>query len=111
MPYFLVGLFCTNLGEAWRISWGSNMSEKMQGLVLYGGFSTAFSNILPSFKLFDLAIGIACGVALRLAVYLKGKNAKTYRHNKEYGSARWGKHEDIEPFIDPDFFKNIITYT
>ncbi len=108
IPYFAVGLFCTNFGEAWRISWGSNMSEKMQGLVLYGGLSTAFSNIMPSFHPFDLLIGIACGLALRLAVYLKGKNAKTFRHNREYGSARWGKHEDIEPFEDPDFKNNVI---
>ncbi|MBO6241989.1 MAG: type IV secretory system conjugative DNA transfer family protein [Butyrivibrio sp.] len=108
IPYFVVGLFCTNFGEAWRISWGSNMSEKIQGLVLYGGLSTAFSNILPSLKPFDLAVGIACGAALRLAVYLKGKNAKTFRHNREYGSARWGKHEDIEPFEDPDFKNNVI---
>ena len=108
IPYFAVGLFCTNLGEAWRISWGSNMSEKIQGLVLYGGLSEAFSNLLPSLNPFDLMIGIVCGVALRLAVYLKGKNAKTFRHNREYGSARWGKHEDIEPFEDPDFKNNVI---
>ena len=108
IPYFAVGLFCTNLGEAWRISWGSNMSEKIQGLVLYGGLSEAFSNLLPSLHPFDLMIGIVCGAALRLAVYLKGKNAKTFRHNREYGSARWGKHEDIEPFEDPDFKNNMI---
>lgn len=108
IPYFAVGLFCTNLGEAWRISWGSNMSEKIQGLVLYGGLSEAFSNLLPSLNPFDLMIGIVCGAALRLAVYLKGKNAKTFRHNREYGSARWGKHEDIEPFEDPDFKNNVI---
>ena len=108
IPYFAVGLFCTNLGEAWRISWGSNMSEKIQGLVLYGGLNEAFSNLLPSLHPFDLMIGIVCGAALRLAVYLKGKNAKTFRHNREYGSARWGKHEDIEPFEDPDFKNNVI---
>ena len=108
IPYFAVGLFCTNLGEAWRISWGSNMSEKIQGLVLYGGLSEAFSNLLPSLHPFDLMIGIVCGAVLRLAVYLKGKNAKTFRHNREYGSARWGKHEDIEPFEDPDFKNNVI---
>lgn len=108
IPYFAVGLFCTNFGEAWRISWGSNMSEKIQGLVLYGGLSEAFSNLLPSLHPFDLMIGIVCGAALRLAVYLKGKNAKTFRHNREYGSARWGKHEDIEPFEDPDFKNNVI---
>jgi len=108
IPYFAVGLFCTNLGEAWRISWGSNMSEKIQGLVLYGGLSEAFSNLLPSLYPFDLMIGIVCGAVLRLTVYLKGKNAKTFRHNREYGSARWGKHEDIEPFEDPDFKNNVI---
>ena len=108
IPYFLVGLFCTNLGEAWRIAWGSNMSEKVQGLVLYGGFSTAFSNLLPSFHPFDLLIGIACGAGLRLAVYIKGKNAKKFRHDQEYGSARWGKREDIEPFMDEKFENNII---
>ncbi len=108
IPYVLVGLFCTNLGEAWRIAWGSNMSEKVQGLVLYGGFSSAFANILPSLHPFDLMVGIACGAALRLAVYIKGKNAKSFRHNKEYGSARWGKHEDIEPYEDPVFGNNVI---
>ena len=108
IPYVLVGLFCTNLGEAWRIAWGSNMSEKVQGLVLYGGFSKAFANILPSLHPFDFAVGIACGAALRLAVYIKGKNAKSFRHNREYGSARWGKHEDIEPYEDPVFKNNVI---
>lgn len=108
IPYFLVGLFCTNLGEAWRISWGSNMSEKIQGLVLYGGFKTAFANFLPSFQPFDILVGIFCGVALRLAVYIKGKNAKKFRHDQEYGSARWGKREDIEPFMDEKFENNII---
>ena len=108
IPYFLVGLFCTNLGEAWRIAWGSNMSEKVQGLVLYGGFSKAFANILPSLHPFDLTVGIACGLALRLAVYIKGRNAKNFRHNSEYGSARWGKPEDIEPYVDPEFKNNVI---
>ena len=108
IPYVLIGLFCTNLGEAWRIAWGSNMSEKIQGLVLYGGFSKAFANILPSLHPFDLMVGIACGAALRLAVYIKGKNAKSFRHGREYGSARWGKHEDIEPFEDPVFKNNVI---
>ena len=108
IPYFLVGLFCTNLGEAWRIAWGSNMSEKVQGLVLYGGFSKAFANILPSLHPFDLTVGIACGLALRIAVYIKGRNAKNFRHNSEYGSARWGKPEDIEPYVDPEFKNNVI---
>ena len=108
VPYVLVGLFCTNLGEAWRIAWGNNASEKLQGLILYGGFSEAFANILPSFHPFDLMIGIAFGGILRLAVYIKSKNAKTFRHNVEYGSARWGKHEDIEPFEDEKFENNVI---
>ena len=108
VPYVLVGLFCTNLGEAWRIAWGNNASEKLQGLILYGGFSEAFANILPSFHPFDLMIGIAFGGILRLAVYIKGKNAKKYRHNQEYGSARWGKPEDIEPFVDEKFENNVI---
>ena len=108
IPYVLVGLFCTNLGEAWRISWGSNMSEKMQGLILYGGFKTAFANILPSLQPFDLMVGVFFGAALRLAVYIKGKNAKKFRHDQEYGSARWGKREDIEPFMDEKFENNII---
>ncbi len=108
VPYFAVGLFCTNLGEAWRISSGSQISEKVQGMVLYGGFARAFSNILPSIHPFDLAVGIACGAALKLAVYIKGKNARTFRHNREYGSARWGKHEDIEPYEDPVFANNVI---
>ncbi|WP_029232936.1 VirD4-like conjugal transfer protein, CD1115 family [Butyrivibrio sp. VCB2006] len=108
LPYFLVGGFATNLGEAWRIASGTNVSEKVQGLVLYGGFSRAFENILPSLHPFDLAVGITAGAALRIAVYLKGKNAKNFRHNQEYGSARWGKQEDIEPFMDPDFKNNVI---
>ena len=89
IPYFAVGLFCTNLGEAWRIAWGSNMSEKVQGLILYGGFKTAFANRLPSFHPLDLAVSIACGAGLRLAVFIKSKNAKKFRHGEEHGSARW----------------------
>ncbi len=108
IPYVIVGLFATNLGEAWRLSSGSSFSERMQSLILYGGFAKAFSDILPSFNLFDIVVGAACGAALRLAVYLKGKNAKHFRHNIEYGSARWGKHEDIEPYEDPAFENNVI---
>lgn len=108
IPYVAIGLFATNLGEAWRISAGTNASEKLQGMVTGGGFQAAFSNILPSLHPFDLAVGVCCGLALRLAVYLKGKNAKKYRHNEEYGSARWGNHADIEPFEDPDFKNNVI---
>lgn len=108
VPYFLIGAIATNLGEAWRIAEGTNMSEKLQGMVIGGAFGTAFSNPMPSIHPIDLLVGIAVGGALRLAVYLKGKNAKKYRHNVEYGSARWGTHEDIEPFIDKDFSNNVI---
>ena len=108
IPYVLVGLFCTNLGEAYRLSIGKTFSETVQRMVLYGGFKVAFSNMLPSLHAFDLVVGICCGAALKLAVYIKGKNAKKFRHDQEYGSARWGTHEDIEPFEDPDFKNNII---
>ena len=108
IPYILIGAFATNLGEAWRIADGANMSEKIQGMVLEGGFGAAFSNPLPSLQPLDLLIGIAVGVILRVAVYLKGKNAKNYRHNVEYGSARWGTKADIEPFEDSKFANNVI---
>jgi len=108
IPYIILGLLATNLGEAWRIAAGANASEKVQSLVLDGVFATAFSNPLPSLYPGDLLVGIACGAALRLAVYLKGKNAKKFRHNEEYGSARWGRHADIEPFEDPVFANNVI---
>lgn len=108
IPYILIGAFATNLGEAWRLAEGANMSEKIQGMVLGGGFGAAFSNPLPSLYLIDLLVGIAVGAILRLAVYMKGKNAKKYRHNVEYGSARWGTHADIEPFLDAEFANNVL---
>ena len=108
VPYFLIGAIATNLGEAWRIAAGTNMSEKLQGMITGGAFSAAFSNPMPSLHPIDLLVGLAVGGALRLAVYLKGKNAKKYRHNAEYGSARWGTHEDIEPFIDKEFSNNML---
>lgn len=108
IPYVVVGAISTNIGEAFRIASGTNASEKVQSLVLDGCFGTAFSNPLPSLKPIDLLVGIGIGAALRLAVYLKGKNAKNFRHNREYGSARWGKREDIEPYIDPNFQNNVI---
>ena len=108
VPYFLIGAVATNLGEAWRLAAGTNMSEKLQGMVTGGAFGAAFSNPMPSFHPIDLLVGLAVGGALRLAVYLKGKNAKKYRHNAEYGSARWGTHEDIEPFIDKEFSNNML---
>ena len=108
IPYVVVGAIATNIGEAFRIASGTNASEKVQSLVLDGCFGTAFSNPLPSLNPIDLLVGIGLGAALRLAVYIKGKNAKNFRHNREYGSARWGKREDIEPYIDPNFQNNVI---
>ena len=106
VPYILMGLFATNLGEAWRLAEGADASAKL--LSFFNTLPTALNNPLPSFYPLDLFIGIACGAGLRLAVYLKGKNAKKYRHNEEYGSARWGTAKDIEPFMVPDFEDNII---
>ena len=105
-PYIILGLFATNLGEAWRLAEGADMSAKLLGF--FSTFTVALRNPLPSFHPMDLMVGIICGVALRLAVYLKGKNAKKYRHNEEYGSARWGTAKDIEPFMAPKFEDNII---
>ena len=105
-PYIILGLFATNLGEAWRLAEGADMTAKLLGF--FSTFTVALRNPLPSFHPMDLMVGIICGVALRLAVYLKGKNAKKYRHNEEYGSARWGTAKDIEPFMAPKFEDNII---
>ena len=106
LPYFIAGLACTNLGEAWRIAEGADMSEKLLGFL--SALGAAFSNPMPSLHPMDLLIGMCCGAGLRLAVYLKGKNAKKYRHGMEYGSARWGTQKDIEPFEDPVFANNVI---
>lgn len=106
IPYVVIGLFATNLGEGWRLAAGSNASEKLLHIV--DGLALAFANPLPSFHLLDICIGAGVGGFLRLAVYLKGKNAKKYRKNMEYGSARWGTSEDIKPYIDPAFENNII---
>ena len=106
LPYAVLGLVCTNLGEAWRMASGSDTSEKI--LSLFGTLPAAFGNPLPSFHALDLLVGLACGLLLRLAVYLRGKNAKKYRHGYEYGAARWGTAEDIRPYIDPVFKNNII---
>ena len=106
LPYIIAGLVCTNLGEAWRIAEGADMGEKLLGFL--SALGTAFSNPLPSIYPLDLLVGVCCGAGLRLAVYLKGKNAKKYRHNEEYGSARWGTQKDIEPFEDPVFANNVI---
>ena len=106
IPYIILGLFATNLGEAWRLAEGADMSAKLLGF--FDTFMVALSNPLPSFHPLDLVVGIIFGAGLRLAVYLKGRNAKKYRHNEEYGSARWGTAKDIEPFMDQKFENNII---
>ena len=106
LPYVLIGLACTNLGEAWRMAEGGNASEKILGL--FSAIPSAFGNPLPSFNALDLCVGLICGLLLRLAVYLRSKNAKKYRHNIEYGAARFGTAEDIRPYIDPKFQNNII---
>ena len=106
LPYIIVGLVCTNLGEAWRLAEGADMGKKM--LSFFSMVGVAFGNPLPSLHPLDLLVGTICGGGLRLAVYLRGKNAKHYRHNEEYGSARWGTHADIEPFMDPKFENNVI---
>ena len=106
LPYLLIGLYATKLGEAWRLAPGVDASAKLLGLM--DGFAAAFQSALPSFHPHDLLVGLCCGAALRLAVYIKGKNAKKYRKNMEYGSARWGTAEDIKPFMDPVFENNII---
>ena len=106
IPYILLGLFATNLGEAWRLAEGADMSAKLLGF--FDTFMVALSNPLPSFHPLDFVVGIIFGAGLRLAVYMKGKNAKKYRHNEEYGSARWGTAKDIEPFMDQKFEDNII---
>ena len=106
LPYFLLGLFATNLGEAWRLATGADASAKM--LSFFSTLPVALASWWPSLHPLDLAVGLCCGAGLRLAVYLKGKNAKKYRHNVEYGSARWGTHDDIAPYIDPVFQNNVI---
>ena len=106
LPYILMGLYATNLGRAWRMAAGADMTEKMQSLMAV--LPDALGRIIPSSHPLDLLVGLCCGAGLRLAVYLKGKNAKKYRHGSEYGSARWGSAKDIEPFMDPKFEENVI---
>ena len=106
LPYLLLGLFATNLGEAWRLAVGADASAKM--LSFFSTLPVALGSWWPSLHPLDLLVGLCCGAGLRLAVYLKGKNAKKYRHNVEYGSARWGTHDDIAPYIDPVFQNNVI---
>ena len=106
LPYLILGLVATNFGEAWRLAEGADSSAKILGF--FNTLPGALQNPLPSFYPLDLLVGIICGGVLRLAVYMKSKNAKKYRHNVEYGSARWGTAKDIEPFIAPKFEDNII---
>ena len=106
LPYILLGMVATNFGEAWRLAEGKELGDKI--LSLMGTVPLAFANSLPSLHPLDLLVGLCCGAGLRLAVYLRGKNAKKYRHGMEYGSARWGTAKDIEPFMAPKFEDNII---
>ena len=106
LPYLLLGLVATNLGEAWRLAEGKELGDKIMSMM--GTIPVAFANPLPSLHPLDLLVGVCCGAGLRLAVYLRGKNAKKYRHGMEYGSARWGTPKDIEPFMAPKFADNII---
>ena len=106
LPYILLGLVATNFGEAWRLAEGKELGDKIMSMI--GTIPVAFANPLPSLHPLDLLVGLCCGTGLRLAVYLRGKNAKKYRHGMEYGSARWGNAKDIEPFMAPKFSDNII---
>ena len=106
LPYLLLGLVATNFGEAWRLVEGKELGDKIMSMM--GTVPVAFANPLPSLHPLDLLVGVCCGAGLRLAVYLRGKNAKKYRHGMEYGSARWGTAKDIEPFMAPKFADNII---
>ena len=106
LPYILLGLVATNIGEAWRLAEGKELGDKIMAMM--GTVPVTFANPLPSLHPLDLLVGLCCGAGLRLAVYLRGKNAKKYRHGMEYGSARWGTAKDIEPFMAPKFADNII---
>src|SRR5574344_1140393 len=106
IPYMFIGLLATKLGQAWRLAPGADFSAKVLGLM--NGFTAAFQSIMPSFHPIDLCVGIAIAVIIRVVVYVKGRNAKKFRKNMEYGSARWGTQEDISPFIDPKFENNVI---
>ncbi len=106
IPYFMIGLYATKLGQAWRLAAGTDSSQKM--LHLLDGIAAAFQSAAPSFYPTDLLVGLLCGIAIRLAVYVRSKNAKKFRHNMEYGTARWGTAQDIAPYIAPKFEDNII---
>ena len=106
LPYILLGLVATNFGEAWRLAEGKELGDKIMSMM--GTVPLAFASPLPSLHPLDFLVGLCCGAGLRLAVYLRGKNAKKYRHGMEYGSARWGTAKDIEPFMALKFADNII---
>ena len=106
IPYVFIALFATKLGQAWRLAPGIDFSEK--ALHIMEGFAAAFQSALPSFHPIDLCVGVAAALLIRLIVYVKGKNAKKFRKNLEYGSARWGRPEDIAPYVDPKFENNVI---
>ena len=106
LPYLLMGLYATNFGEAWRMAVGEDASAKLLSLISV--FPAALKSFWPSLHPFDLLVGLCCGAGLWLAVYLKRKSARKYRHGMEYGSARWGTHDDISPYMDPVFYNNVI---
>lgn len=106
LPYVIAGMLATNIWEAWRLAEGADTSAKL--FSFFAAMGVAFSNPLPSLHLADLMFGVVCGAALKFAVWMKGRNAKKYRHGMEYGTARWGNQRDIEPFIDPEFQNNVI---
>lgn len=106
IPYVFIALFATKLGQAWRLAPGADFSQK--ALHIMEGFAAAFQSALPSFHPIDLCVGVAAALLIRLIVYVKGKNAKKFRKNLEYGSARWGRPEDIAPYVDPKFENNVI---
>ena len=108
LPYILVGLMATKLGQAYRMASGGDVLDRIFGAFLKIG--EAFTNPLPSLHPFDLLVGAACGALLWFIVYQKSKNARKYRRGAEYGTARWGNAKDIEPFIDPDFSQNILLF-
>jgi len=106
LPFVILGLFATKLGQAYRLSDGADAAEKLSNI--HSGFSAAFENAIPSLHPFDLVIGAICGSVMKAMVYFRGKNAKKYRKDMEYGSARWGTEKDIKPYIDPTPDNNII---
>ena len=106
IPYVFIALLATKVSEAVRLAPGSDASTKLLNIMT--GLNTAFHSLVPSFHPIDLCVGVAAAIAIRLAVYIKGKNAKKFRKNLEYGSARWGTEKDIKPFVDPRFENNVI---